>query len=71
VHESRLLLREVAGGPDRVVFVPDAASTAASNEAADPADLDSYLPPFISARVAAALRSRGTGTTAYLPWTEP
>ena len=37
----------------------------------DPADLASYLPPIISARVAAALRSRSTGTTAYLPWSEP
>jgi 8-oxo-dGTP diphosphatase len=36
----------------------------------DPADLASYLPPIISARVTAALRSRGTGTTAYLPWSE-
>jgi 8-oxo-dGTP diphosphatase len=36
----------------------------------NPADLASYLPPIISERVAAALRSRGTGTTAYLPWSE-
>ena len=34
------------------------------------ADLDDYLPPLISARVAAAVRSRDTGTTAYLPWNE-
>jgi len=32
-------------------------------------DLDRYLPPFISARVAAALRGRGAGATVYLPWT--
>ena len=37
----------------------------------DPADLASYLPPVISARVEAALRCRGTGTTVYLPWTGP
>jgi 8-oxo-dGTP diphosphatase len=37
----------------------------------DPGALASYLPPIISVRVAAALRSRGTGTTAYLPWSEP
>lgn len=37
----------------------------------EPADLASYLPPVIHARVAAAARSRGTGTTAYLPWSEP
>ena len=30
------------------------------------ADLDDYLPPVMGARVAAALRSRGTGGTAYL-----
>jgi 8-oxo-dGTP pyrophosphatase MutT (NUDIX family) len=35
------------------------------------ADLASYLPPIISARVAAALRGRGTGATAYLPWSGP
>jgi 8-oxo-dGTP diphosphatase len=35
------------------------------------ADLGRYLPPFISARVAAALRGRGTGVTAYLPWPGP
>jgi 8-oxo-dGTP diphosphatase len=34
----------------------------------DAGDLDRYLPPVISARVAAALRSRGAGATAYLPW---
>ena len=31
-------------------------------------ELPRYLPPMISTRVAAGLRSRGTGTTAYLPW---
>jgi 8-oxo-dGTP diphosphatase len=35
------------------------------------ADLASYLPPVICARVAAAVRGRDTGTTAYLPWSEP
>jgi 8-oxo-dGTP diphosphatase len=35
----------------------------------DPDDLPRYLPPMISTRVAAGLRSRGTGATAYLPWT--
>jgi 8-oxo-dGTP diphosphatase len=35
------------------------------------ADLASYLPPIISARVTAALRGRATGTTAYLPWDGP
>jgi 8-oxo-dGTP diphosphatase len=34
----------------------------------DAGDLSRYLPPVISARVSAALRSRGTGTTVYLPW---
>ena len=34
-------------------------------------DLDGYLPPVISARVSAAVRSRHTGITAYLPWSEP
>jgi 8-oxo-dGTP pyrophosphatase MutT (NUDIX family) len=34
----------------------------------DAGDLARYLPPVISARVAAALRSRGTGATVYLPW---
>ncbi len=34
------------------------------------ADLGGYLRPMISARVAAAVRSRDTGTTAYLPWAE-
>ncbi len=33
--------------------------------------LDDYLPPLISTRVAAAVRGRDTGTTAYLPWREP
>ena len=37
----------------------------------EPAALDDYLPLIISTRVAAALRGRDTGTTAYLPWTEP
>ena len=32
-------------------------------------DLDRYLPPLISARVAAGLRARGGGATVYLPWT--
>ncbi len=36
-----------------------------------PADAPGYLPPVISARVAAAVRSRDTGTMAYLPWSEP
>jgi 8-oxo-dGTP diphosphatase len=35
----------------------------------DDGDLDCYLPPLISARVAAALRGRGSGATVYLPWT--
>ena len=35
------------------------------------ADLDDYLPPLISARVAAAVRGRDTGMTAYLAWSEP
>jgi 8-oxo-dGTP diphosphatase len=33
------------------------------------ADLDRYLPPVLSARVAAGLRNQGTGSTTYLPWT--
>ena len=37
----------------------------------EPTALDDYLPPIISMRVAAAIRGRGTGTAAYLPWTEP
>jgi 8-oxo-dGTP diphosphatase len=37
----------------------------------EPADAPRYLPPVISARVAAAVRGRDTGTTAYLPWNEP
>jgi 8-oxo-dGTP diphosphatase len=36
-----------------------------------PADVPGYLPPIISARVAAAIRGRDTSTTAYLPWSEP
>jgi 8-oxo-dGTP diphosphatase len=35
------------------------------------ADLASYLPPIIHARVVAAVRGRDTGMTAYLPWSEP
>lgn len=35
------------------------------------ADVPGYLPPAISARVTAALRCRGTGTTAYIPWHGP
>jgi 8-oxo-dGTP diphosphatase len=35
------------------------------------ADAPGYLPPVISARVAAAVRGRDTGSTAYLPWSEP
>jgi hypothetical protein len=37
----------------------------------EPAAVDDYLPPIISTRVTAAIRGRDTGTTAYLPWTEP
>jgi 8-oxo-dGTP diphosphatase len=37
----------------------------------DAGDLARYLPPMITARVDAALRGRGTGATAYLPWTGP
>ena len=37
----------------------------------EPAAMDDYLPPIISTRVAAGLRGRDAGTTAYLPWTEP
>jgi hypothetical protein len=37
----------------------------------EPTALDDYLPPIISMRVAAAIRGRGTGAAAYLPWTEP
>jgi 8-oxo-dGTP diphosphatase len=37
----------------------------------DAADLDRYLPPFISARVAAALRGREAGATVYLAWPSP
>ncbi len=36
-----------------------------------PADVAGYLPPIISARVAAAVRGRDTGMTTYLPWREP
>ena len=35
------------------------------------AELVRYLPPVITARVEAALRGRGTGATAYLPWDPP
>jgi hypothetical protein len=35
----------------------------------DAQDLPRYLPPMISTRVAAGLRSRDTGATVYLPWT--
>jgi 8-oxo-dGTP diphosphatase len=34
-------------------------------------DVPGYLPAIISARVAAAVRGRDTGATAYLPWSEP
>jgi 8-oxo-dGTP diphosphatase len=34
----------------------------------DADELSGYLPPMITARVTAALRSRGTGVTFYLPW---
>jgi len=34
----------------------------------DANDLHRYLPPVISTRVSAGLRSRGTGATVYLPW---
>ena len=37
----------------------------------EPAVLDGYLPAIISTRVAAAIRGRDAGTTAYLPWIEP
>jgi hypothetical protein len=37
----------------------------------EPTVLDDYLPAIISTRVAAAIRGRDAGTTAYLPWTEP
>ncbi len=36
-----------------------------------PAEAPGYLPPIISARVALAVSGRDTGTTAYLPWSEP
>jgi len=35
----------------------------------DAGDLDRYLPTFLTARVAAALRGRARGATVYLPWT--
>jgi 8-oxo-dGTP diphosphatase len=34
----------------------------------DPGDLDGYLPPFMTARVSAALRARTAGAAVYLPW---
>ena len=37
----------------------------------DVGDLARYLPPAITAQVVAALRSRGTGATVYLPWAGP
>ena len=37
----------------------------------EPTVLDDYLPAIISTRVAAAIRGRDDGTTAYLPWIEP
>ena len=37
----------------------------------EPGRAADYLPAIISERVAAAVRRRDTGTTAYLPWTEP
>jgi 8-oxo-dGTP diphosphatase len=37
----------------------------------DADELARYLPPVITARVDAALRGRGTGATAYLPWADP
>jgi len=37
----------------------------------EPTVLDDYLPAIISTRVAAAIRGRDAGTTAYLPWIEP
>jgi len=37
----------------------------------DAGDLARYLPPSVCARVAAALRSLGTGSPVYLPWSEP
>jgi 8-oxo-dGTP diphosphatase len=33
----------------------------------DPAELASYVPPFIEARIRGALEGRATGTTVYLP----
>jgi hypothetical protein len=37
----------------------------------EPTALDEHLPAIISTRVAAAIRGRDAGTTAYLPWIEP
>ena len=37
----------------------------------EPGQVDEYLPPFLAARVAAALRSRVTGGAVYLPQAEP
>ena len=37
----------------------------------EPTALDDYLPAIIGTRVAAAIRGRNDGTTAYLPWIEP
>ena len=37
----------------------------------EPGDLASYLPPFLAARVAAALRARVAGGTVYLPQAQP
>jgi hypothetical protein len=46
--------------------VPDPVSAGFS-----PAEQAAWYAQFISARVAAAVRGRDTGTTAYLPWREP
>jgi hypothetical protein len=51
--------------------VPDATRTTPASDEVEADDLGRYLPALISARVAAALRARGTGVTAYLPWTGP
>ncbi len=37
----------------------------------EPGEAGRYLPPRLAARVAAALRSRGTGRAAYLPQVQP
>ena len=37
----------------------------------EPGEVGRYLPPFLAARVAAALRSRVTGGTVYLPLAQP